>query len=147
MSNKNNLVSKYRDIVGAMPGCQIAETSSFGYSYPRFSSAPHLVRVLAASFDAFIVGGATKYLMNQTDECRDLDIIVPFTKWPDAQRLIPKEATHNTFGGSKIVDGEVIIDVWCTDLSRFLINNSSKEVYIVHPASLFSCCFNYGFQK
>jgi hypothetical protein len=123
------------------------------YNYKRFSDAPDIVRQLTICFDAFIVGSSPKYLLNKVDKCKDWDIIVPLSRWGQAQKLIPKEAIHNTFGGSKInVAHEthygcgifVNVDVWSCDLSEFLISHRDKEVYIVHPKSLFSGALGYG---
>ncbi len=132
------------------------------YNYSKFSEAPDIVRQLTICFDGFIVGSSAKYLLDKVDKCQDWDIIIPLSRWGQAQKLIPKHAQHNTFGGSKIYMPDLnrlnashwqynpshflgdIIDVWSCDLSEFLISNRDKEVYIVHPKSLFSGVFNYG---
>lgn len=126
------------------------------YSYAKYSGAPDIVRQFCQLYDAFIVGGSAKYLMGLTEECKDWDVIVPLSKWGQAQKLIPKAATHNTFGGSKIEVAHEVgfgygifvqIDVWSCDLSEYLYGNMHTETYIVHPKSLFSGRFDYGFEK
>lgn len=129
------------------------------YNYQKFSNAPDIVRQLTICFDGFIVGSSAKYLLDKCESCDDWDIIIPLSRWGQAQKLIPKEAKHNTFGGSKIYTPDLSrsyyvencfhsvgtsIDVWSCDLSEFLISNRDKEVFIVHPKSLFSGSLNYG---
>ena len=129
------------------------------YNYQKFSNAPDIVRQLTICFDGFIVGSSAKYLLDKCESCNDWDIIIPLSRWGQAQKLIPKEAKHNTFGGSKISIPNIkefyvenkrfygnytIIDVWSCDLSEFLISNRDKEVFIVHPKSLFSGALSYG---
>ena len=114
------------------------------YNYQKFSNAPDIVRQLTICFDGFIVGSSAKYLLDKCESCDDWDIIIPLSRWGQAQKLIPKEAIHNTFGGSKIFKEYQVIDVWSCDLSEFLISNRDKEVFIVHPKSLFSGSLNHG---
>ena len=117
------------------------------YNYQKFSNAPDIVRRLTICFDGFIVGSSAKYLLDKCESCEscdDWDIIIPLSRWGQAQKLIPKEAKHNTFGGSKIFKEYQVIDVWSCDLSEFLISNRDKEVFIVHPKSLFSGSLNHG---
>lgn len=127
------------------------------YNYQKFSNAPDIVRQLTICFDGFIVGSSAKYLLDKCESCNDWDIIIPLSRWGQAQKLIPKRAIHNTFGGSKIITYkpfeflnhgikkiEHIVDIWSCDLSEFLISNRDKEVFIVHPKSLFSRGLSYG---
>lgn len=117
------------------------------YNYKKFSNAPHIVRVLCQNHSAFIIGGGAKYLMDYSDSCKDWDIVVPLSQWGLAQRLIPKEAIHNTFGGSKIIDESYVVDIWGMDLSQVIISSPEENFYLVHPQSLFSGILSYGFFK
>ena len=117
------------------------------YSYDKFSSAPLLVRNLCTNYGAFIIGGAAKYLLGYTDSCKDWDVVVPLHQWHLAQRLIPKNAVHNTFGGSKIIENGYVVDVWSADLGFVMENSPTKEFYIVHPLSKFSGVFDCGVEK
>lgn len=125
------------------------------YNYNKFSNAPDIVRTLCLNYSAFIIGGAAKYLLDEEDSCRDWDIVVPLSQWGLAQRLIPKNAIHNTFGGSKIILEKnktftIIfesVDIWSADISFVMENNKDPIFYIVHPLSKFGGRLEYGFRK
>lgn len=123
------------------------------YNYNKFSNAPDIVRTLCLNYSAFIIGSAAKYLLDEEDSFRDWDIVVPLSQWGLAQRLIPKDATHNTFGGSKVILHEKstnrthFIDIWAADISFVMDNNKDSIFYMVHPLSKFSGKLEYGFRK
>lgn len=101
--------------------------------YSRFSGLPKIVRNFCTNYDAYIVGGCANYLCGDVISYRDIDILVPLSHWPKAQKLIPRGAKHNTYGGSKIISRSVEIDVWADELSNFLYNMTENNFKIVHP--------------
>lgn len=116
-------------------------------NYKKYSECPDLVKSFCQCFDAFIVGGAAKFLTDEKDSCKDWDIIVPLSKWGQAQKMIPKNATHNTYGGSKIITKDYVIDVWSCDLNEFLSNNIENNIVIINPKTLYTGKFEKGFIK
>jgi len=118
------------------------------FNYEKFSNAPIIVRNLCTNYSSYIIGGAAKYLLDDNcEQCKDWDIVVPLHQWHLAQRLIPKSAYHNTFGGSKIIDHGNYIDVWAADIGFVMENNPNNEFYIVHPSSKFSGILKRGLKK
>lgn len=72
-------------------------------------------------------------MYTDSDEGKDLDIVVPFSHWYTAAQLIPKNATVNTFGGWKFTENSKVVDVWPDDLTTILKNKTVKSNWAFHP--------------
>lgn len=82
---------------------------------------PPLVRQLCWIHEAWIVGGAARVLCG--DEMgipRDFDVLVPFHTWGRACLLIPRGTPANSFGGFKVRQRGIEIDVWAGDVGWHL---------------------------
>lgn len=102
--------------------------------YELLRRLPDLVRTLCYTYDAWIVGGAAKYMCGQTSNVRDWDVIVPPHQWPEACKVLPYGSRVNTHGGVKATVGGYEIDVWAEDLgSYFKTVNSSFDSIAVSP--------------
>lgn len=92
---------------------------------------PQIVWTLCKEYGAFIVGGACLYLLEESNNLKDIDIIVPLKHWNDAVFILPDTAKINTYGGFKFDSGEtfydnkISIDVWCQDLSEYCLNHNT----------------------
>lgn len=86
---------------------------------------PRTARQLCWNYDGIIVGGYVKYLLGESEDAKDIDIIVPLHKWPEACRLIPGIARANSFGGFKFKELGVEMDVWPGDALQTL-----REQYV-----------------
>ena len=93
---------------------------------------PDLVRVLTTACDAWVVGGAA---LPDATVVKDWDVLVPFTKWGHAALILKGFPLNlNTFGGFKVVQAGVIIDVWPGDLGDLMARGGfSKAAW--HPTS------------
>ena len=91
---------------------------------------PRLVAQLTTNHDAWIVGGACI-----SDTPKDYDVVVPLHRWAAAACLLYGHDTYeiNTFGGLKINEGGVEIDVWPDEIGRMMTNVHSKHFW--HPRS------------
>jgi hypothetical protein len=98
----------------------------------RISGAPALVRKLVINCNGWIVGSASKPEIDLAT-VRDIDVVIPFSYWSIAASHIPPTATPNTFGGWKIKDGEVTVDVWPDDLGLMFTSKLSYGAW--HPRS------------
>ncbi len=117
--------------------------------YERLSNLHPLIRTLLFVHDGYVVGSYAKYLIGDTDqEPKDIDIIIPLSKWSLAMKSIPKGSLTNTYGGVKIspVCAGISCDVWSQDISDFL-NNMTTEHPILHPKTNTSLMVVKGFKK
>ena len=105
------------------------------FDYAKIREFPPLVRAFTFNHEAWLVGGAAKWIVGLQPDLRDWDIIVPVRNWTDAQHLIPYQTMSNTFGGFKIeVEGQPDIDVWAEDLDHFLATcTKGDNVIAVQP--------------
>ena len=94
------------------------------------STLPKLVIALTHNHDAWIVGSAAD---PDNLSPRDYDVIVPHYEWGKAAHLVPKTAQVNSFGGWKVCDGGVSIDIWPGDLGWLLQRPKCRFAW--HPAS------------
>ena len=65
------------------------------------SPLPRMVMAFTHNFGGWIVGSAAD--PNNLFP-RDIDVIIPFSRWREAAHLIPPDAKPNTFGGWKFKD-------------------------------------------
>lgn len=93
--------------------------------YMKLGKVPKLIRVLCKNYNAWIVGSAVKHILSvptkPTEKLRDIDVIVPLRYWNDAVFLLPKDAKINSFGGFKFKTDGIECDVWCQDLSDYVL--------------------------
>lgn len=83
--------------------------------------APQLVKILCYQYEAWIMGGAARVIaLNRGEPIKDWDILVPAIWWPRACMLITKGTPANSFGGFKVVEDGVDIDVWAGDVGWLL---------------------------
>ncbi len=96
---------------------------------------PNLVRILCWNHDAYIVGSTVDKLINQDNSINDWDIIVPTYQWNKARFLIPKGTPANNFGGFKVNENGVEIDVWADNIEQFIETQitQNKEVKLLQP--------------
>ena len=93
-----------------------------------FKEMPKSVKLFIQHFDAWIVGSAadpSKHIY------RDIDVIIPFSKWNAASGLIPADCTRNTYGGWNYVEGGITVDVWPDDLNNAI--RTQMVEYIWQP--------------
>lgn len=102
------------------------------FDYTKIREMPPIVRALCFLHDAWVVGGAAKWLVGDTKELKDWDIIVPIRHWTDAQHLIPYGTKSNTFGGFKIA-GDIEIDIWAEDLDHLFLTADKGPGIAVQP--------------
>lgn len=91
---------------------------------------PKLVTKLCYTCEAWIAGSAAQ--VDKSDP-KDYDVLVPFQYWVNAAALIPGDAQPNTFGGWKIIEDGIAVDVWPGDLSWYLLNEMARSAW--HPRS------------
>jgi len=98
---------------------------------------PTIVRTMCWSFDAWIVGSAAPKIFKkqELDAGTDFDVIVPPKNWNKATLcLVPYHPVINSFGGWKIVETPVIIDVWPDTLNDYFLRvQFSSEPDAFHP--------------
>lgn len=94
------------------------------------NNLPKIVSKLTHFHEAWVVGGAAD---PENEFPRDWDVLVPLTKWQDAAGLIPDNAKVNSFGGFKIVEDGIVIDVWPGELSWLM--QRPKCNYVWSPKS------------
>lgn len=105
--------------------------------YNKVASLPGIVRSFCFNNDAWIVGGAAKWLLGIQEELpRDYDLLVPFWTWGIACRTIPENSPTNSQGGIKVLTDGVCIDVWAGDIGWFLAQVPSYPAYAVQPKSM-----------
>lgn len=90
------------------------------------------VYFLCQQCDGWIIGSAAD---PENDNPRDIDIIVPFSKWHTALGALPQDRSKievNTFGGYKFEDDDgVEIDMWPGELTTVLTSYVAQ--YLYHP--------------
>lgn len=107
--------------------------------YHRFSTLPLLVKSFSFNNDGWIVGGGAKYLLGISHEQpRDWDILIPLENWDQACKVIPLGSKTNSFGGIKIKQDGIEIDVWADSLSHFINIQHFHPNYAINLKS-----FNY----
>ena len=117
---------------------------------------PTSVKLFVERCDAFIVGNAADpnatlgegyNMLSANDvDVKDIDVVIPFHKWSTACIIIQETITNsklcapapklNAYGGMKFIDShnpqqQITIDVWPSDLSKYLL--SSLVEYIWNP--------------
>jgi len=88
-------------------------------------------RHLCYIYDAWIVGSSVNYIRGlNSNNPKDIDIVVPLSKWIIASKLIPEGAMANKFGGFKFEEDGTIYDVWTDEVSNlFLQWNDTLTAY------------------
>lgn len=105
--------------------------------YNKVAKLPPMVRSFCYNNDGWIVGSAALYLLGlKEDDPRDYDILIPFYMWGQACRSVPVGTPANSFGGFKMTDGGIVIDVWCGDIGWFLGNVPDTPSYAVNPKAM-----------
>ena len=105
------------------------------FDYTKIREMPIIVRAFCLLHGGWVVGGAARWMVGKQDTLKDWDIIVPMRLWQDAQHLIPYGTLSNTFGGFKVVEDGVEIDVWPEDLDHFFATvTKGDEVIAVQPS-------------
>lgn len=88
------------------------------------------VSFLCQQCDGWIVGSAAD---PQNSNPRDIDIIIPFSKWHVALGALPKDRSKikvNTYGGFKFDDENGIeIDMWTGEFNTILTYHGVKWIY------------------
>ncbi len=89
---------------------------------------PKSIKLLVQHYGAWIVGGSANpdALISTV---RDIDVVVPFSRWNEASSLIPTDAKINEYGGWKFKQRGLIIDVWPEDLSVLMLNHKLKYIW------------------
>ena len=81
---------------------------------------PQKVNELSWNYEAWIVGGGARYLVGLEDSCKDWDILIPFYRWGEACRIVPRGTPSNTQGGFKLDVENSEIDIWPGEIGWFL---------------------------
>ncbi len=88
--------------------------------YDRLKDIPLLVRVLAFTYDGWVVGGGALYLAGKTDDLpRDWDVVVGTEKWSEVVHIVPPTAKINSWGGFKVNQDGIEVDFWPEDLGHY----------------------------
>lgn len=86
------------------------------------------VRHILTYCDGIVVGS---YI--DSSDSKDLDIFIPIDKWGEAAALVVgkygKEATLNSFGGFKLNDGGLEVDVWPDKIENIIFRPQFKKAY------------------
>jgi hypothetical protein len=95
---------------------------------------PQKIKELSWNYEAWIVGGSARYLLGLEDSCKDWDVLIPFNRWGEACRTIPKGTPANSFGGFKLNVEDCEIDVWAGEIGWFLghCNSFGKRTLAVN---------------
>jgi hypothetical protein len=111
--------------------------------YTRLRELPNFVRYLCFTHNSWIVGGGAKFLCGLTNNIKDWDIIVPLIEWRYVSKSIPYQSKTNTFGGIKIIENNIEIDIWAEDLgSYFQEAGGSFSLIAVAPKTQQICVCN-----
>lgn len=94
-------------------------------------SVPRLVMVLCQTYGAWVIGSAAE--PRRTEQPRDWDVVVSFSRWAEAAPCLPADAIPNSFRGWKCDDAGTSVDVWPDDLARLM--SSPRTTHLWHPAS------------
>lgn len=110
------------------------------FRYEALREIPSLVKTLTFIHNGWIVGGAAKYMCGLIDAPRDWDIIIPPAEWALASKSFPHGSLINTMGGVKIVENNIEIDVWASDLGdHFLTSYGGFDLIAVSPKTQQVC--------
>ncbi len=109
---------------------------------------PTSVKLFVERCDAFIVGSAANpnAHLNEPDAVatnpytgicvNDIDVVIPFHKWDIACIIIASAndqeqnwPTLNVYGGLKFVDDGKTVDVWPSDLNKYLLSSLVEYVW------------------
>ena len=104
--------------------------------YKRLIELPAIVRSFCHNNDGWIVGGAAMYLLGLIDEKpRDYDICIPLHNWNRANKTVPRGTPANSWGGFKITEGDVEVDIWANDIGVVLADAHPEylPLYAVQP--------------
>ncbi len=102
-------------------------------NYKLIGPLPPIVRALVYGHDAWIVGGAAKYMLGLVAEPpKDWDVLVPFHRYETAARLAPKGSLTNTFGGINIQSDGFEVDIWPGDVGHHLAQTPEENPVAVH---------------
>lgn len=105
---------------------------------PKPKAKPYMVlpptaRKFCWNYDGVIIGGYVKFLLGEAESAKDLDIIIPLHKWPEACRLVPTGSKSNCFGGFKFREGNIEVDVWPGDALQTLREQYPKGIKAYCP--------------
>ena len=116
--------------------------------YDRLRILTPIARSLVYTHDSWIVGGCANYFIDESISfVRDLDIIVPFYEWGLACKMVKAGTPSNSFGGFKVIDDGLEIDMWCGDIGYLIANSPQKPIYAVHPRTYTIITGNFGLEK
>lgn len=105
-------------------------------NYNKVALLPPLVRAFCYNNDAWIVGTAALYLLDQVESFNDYDILIPFWTWGDACRACPCGSLTNSHGGIKLkIDEYKTCDIWAGDIGWFLAQVPLCPSFAVHIKS------------
>ena len=82
--------------------------------------------------DAWVVGSSAQ-LHEPSDEPRDVDIVVPLSRWHEIGPYIPGTATPTLYGGRRFEAEGTQIDIWPDDIGRLITAKQFKAAW--HPKS------------
>lgn len=120
-------------------------TSTYKVIYDRFSKLPLVVRSFCFNHEGWIVGGGANYLIGLTNKIpRDWDILIPLEHWNVACKSFPKGSVTNSFGGVKIVNDGIELDVWGDSLSNFILTNHFHPGAVVNLKNFTFLVFDKG---
>lgn len=109
---------------------------------------PPVARTLCYNHEGWVVGSTAEYLLGLRDEPqRDLDILVPFYEWGNACRIVPAGTPANSFGGFKLIDNDIEIDLWAGDIGWFISQVPNKPVYAIQIKSYTILVGTSGYEK
>lgn len=96
---------------------------------------PTLVRQITVVYDGWIIGSAANPQLTSLSDVRDVDVICSYEKWREVSLLIINSGLvePNTFGGWKIKQEGVELDIWPDTLDRLVPMAAFK--YAWHPKS------------
>lgn len=92
--------------------------------YERLRDIPLIVKTATYNHDGWVVGGSAQYLCGLTSKVRDWDVIVPPNEWAKLCKTFPYKSVTNTFGGIKLLENGVEVDLWPEELGLYFINTS-----------------------
>lgn len=87
---------------------------------------PRIVTLLTSQCEAWIIGSAAD---PNEENPRDYDIFVPIQFWQRASGYLPKDFKVNSFGGLKITEDNIEIDIWTGDMLAIISTNYFKFAF------------------
>jgi hypothetical protein len=99
---------------------KLEETQPIEVNSDRYFSLPYRARLICGE-GGLLTGGVVAYLLNEVDDYKDIDIVVPVRLWNSIS--LPKNSLTlniNYFNGFTFQEDGIEYDVWPADIYQYL---------------------------